>query len=83
MNDNTGGPAFPGPYATENGQIEVLWKQQGMTLRDWFAGKAIQPLMVTFLQANNDLLDPGGWMDGLASDAYSMADAMLRAREGK
>ena len=73
----TGGPAFP------DGSINA-WgnaNNSGMTLRDWFAGKAIQPLMVTFLQANNDLLDPGGWMDGLASDAYSMADAMLKARE--
>jgi hypothetical protein len=53
---------------------------QGMTLRDYFAAKAIKPLMQSFLDKDMDTLDPHGWMDGLAMDAYSMADAMLKAR---
>ena len=52
-----------------------------MTLRDYFAAKALQSLMQNFLSNNLDLKDPMGWMDGIAGDAYSMADAMLKARE--
>jgi hypothetical protein len=41
MNDtNTGGPAFPGPYVNDKGGLEAIWKQGGMTLRDYFAAKA-------------------------------------------
>ena len=54
---------------------------EGMTLRDYFAAKAIPALIANFLNTDLDLVDPEGWMDGLAMDAYSMADAMLKARE--
>jgi hypothetical protein len=57
--------------------------QLPVSLRDYFAAKAMQSIMAPFLEMNNDLLDPRGWMDGLAGDAYLMADAMLRAREAK
>jgi hypothetical protein len=53
---------------------------QGMDLRDYFAAKAMQSLMANFLDKELDLEDPFGWMDGLASDAYSMAKAMMEAR---
>ena len=74
--NSTGGPAFPGPYANENGNIEVLWKQQGMTLRDYFAAKAMQGILVATVTpitvwSQNDV----------AETAYKMADAMLKARE--
>jgi hypothetical protein len=52
-----------------------------MTLRDYFAAEAMKPLTQSFLDKDMDMLDPNGWMDGLAMDAYSMADAMLKARE--
>jgi hypothetical protein len=62
-------PAFPvAPY------------KSGMTLRDYFAAKAIPTLIGNFLSKDLDLTDPNGWMDGLAMDAYSMADAMMKAR---
>jgi hypothetical protein len=51
-----------------------------MALRDYFAAKAIQPLMQSFLDKDMDTLDPTGWIDGLAMDAYAMADAMMKAR---
>ncbi len=54
---------------------------EGMTLRDYFAAEAMKPLTQSFLDKDMDMLDPNGWMDGLAMDAYSMADAMLKARE--
>ncbi len=73
-NTNTGGPAFPGPYANENWNIEVLFKQHGMTMRDYFAAKAMQGML-----AENG----GGALrnDTLADYAYEVADAMLKARE--
>jgi hypothetical protein len=54
--------AFPNPHRTD---------QLGMTLRDYFAAKAMQ----TFL------LDKRASMQDDAKDAYKMADAMLKARE--
>ena len=69
MTTNTGGPAFPGPYANENGIVEVLWKQQGMTLRDYFAAKAMQEWVGAMNPAKGAAL------------AYEWADAMLKARD--
>ena len=34
-----------------------------------------------FLANDLDMNDPEGWMEGLAGDAYMMADEMLKARE--
>jgi hypothetical protein len=52
-------------------------------LRDYLAAKALPILLENcFLEELHDC-DPGGWMDGIAYDAYRMADAMLRAREEK
>jgi hypothetical protein len=49
----------------------VVPKDPGMTLRDWFAGQALQGLLASTKTS-----------DGLAiaKDAYILADAMLRAR---
>jgi hypothetical protein len=49
----------------------------GMSLRDYFAAKAMQ---VCLAQANS--FPDEHWRDGIARDAYVMADAMLKAREG-
>ena len=60
---NTGGPAFP--------TVMVDKPEGGMTLRDYFAAKAMQALL--------------GYEEGTlkndAEVAYQMADAMLKARE--
>jgi hypothetical protein len=69
MESNKMQSAFPDQY------------KDGMTLRDYFASKALQPIAKAFLEKELDLEDPNGWMDGLAYDAYRMADAMLKARE--
>ena len=63
-------PAFP----TQHGMI-----MQGMTLRDYFAAKAMQGL-VTSRHTDYE----NGWYaeDMLAESAYKMADAMLKARDG-
>ena len=54
--------AFPNPH---------LRGDEGMTLRDYFAAKAM----------NAFLLRPGSPFEKDAEYAYKMADAMLKARE--
>lgn len=49
-----------------------------MTLRDYFAAKAMQSLLVSI-----DTYPDEHWRESLAVDAYWMADAMLRMREVK
>ena len=63
-NTNTGGPAFPNEGGPGN-----LWNDKGMTLRDYFAAKAMQGLM-----------DAAMPMPEIAGAAYEMSDAMLKAR---
>lgn len=76
-----GGPAFPGkasinrnsgelqPHQFGNDDFETL----GMTLRDYFAAKAMQALIGNNLSGLTD-------MPWVAEGAYKIADAMLRAR---
>ena len=54
------------------------WQEenQGMTLRDYFAAQAMQALL---RQYPDHLMNSPA--SEVASDAYSMADAMLKARE--
>lgn len=71
MTKDTGGPAFP-INANESADSCIY---TGMTLRDYFAAKAMQALL-------------GGLESGkehqvalIPSTAYDLADAMLKARE--
>lgn len=79
-NTNTGGPAFPvaDPFAVKcpPTDAEALRLQQGMTLRDYFAAKAMQGLLA---QAMGTAL--GSDPKYAAEYAYATADAMLKARE--
>jgi hypothetical protein len=59
---NKGGPAFP--FGTA---------YSGMTLRDYFAAKALQAIVQCPESSSNPAV--------LAMDAYILADAMLKARE--
>jgi hypothetical protein len=69
-NTNTGGPAFPTKaYDLER---QTLVREEGMTLRDYFAAKAMQGMM-------HDVSQPVG--EVIAGWAYEVADAMLKARE--
>ena len=68
---NTGGPAFP----TGTGGNTPY--SNGMTLRDYFAAKAMQGMLAYAY------FHPLAMEDGCARDAYAMADAMLKARERK
>jgi len=53
--------------------MTTIWIGPGMTLRDYFAAKAMQGL----LSASNPLVANIG---GIAKAAYDMADAMLAER---
>ena len=75
-NTNTGGPAFPFPaYTYPNGEINH--GEGGMTLRDYFAAKAMQGLITSASLSRTE-----SWYDEerVAESAYKMADAMLKAR---
>ncbi len=84
MEKETGGPAFP--VDAELCQDITVEEQRGMTLRDYFAAKAMQAMLPTY-----DIplvFDDETWKEGektmpelIAIDAYVMADAMLKARE--
>jgi hypothetical protein len=68
MSKDTGGPAFPLFAATGH---------SGMTLRDYFATKAMQGF-IDYAAAKGHLLPSD---DQLAKCAYDMADAMLKERD--
>jgi hypothetical protein len=52
-----------------------------MTLRDYFAAKAMQTLLSSEYTSQHGLHE--GWMGALAHEAYMVADAMLKARDAK
>jgi hypothetical protein len=72
-NTNTGGPAFPVEYY--DAQLDKRRVMQGMTLRDYFAAKA----MAAYASSADWRIDMGP--DETAFAAYKQADAMLKARE--
>ena len=68
-----GGPAFPVPLLP--GQSwQGMGPCDGMTLRDYFAGRAMQSYL---LDKDRDSFTFEQW----AQASYEMADAMLKARE--
>jgi hypothetical protein len=69
MNENTGGPAFPVG-------LEAFGEDKtGMTLRDYFAAKAMQGNLASMVEGQEFAPSMG------AEWAYKVADAMLKARE--
>jgi hypothetical protein len=75
-NTNTGGPAFP---VDETALVRNL---QGMTLRDYFAAKAIQGICANPKDIHvfeDETYEE--YIDEIATCSYKIADAMLKARE--
>lgn len=74
-NTKTGGPAFPEIRIVNGDNYNPPTKLYygGMTLRDYFAAKAMQADMTSGIHENDFV-----WSAGRA---YKMADAMLKARE--
>ncbi len=73
---DNGGPAFPVPLNPGETWREMA-SCDGMTLRDYFAAKAMQGI----LAAGRDAQFDGSDMYGYARASYGLADAMLKARE--
>lgn len=70
MSKDTGGPAFPSTiqYFPDDKNAN---EQQGMTLRDYFAAKALQGMLAAREHYQTDTL---------ARYAYDVADSMLETR---
>lgn len=83
MSINDGGPAFPGlimvdvPSALSNETRQVQALSPGMTLRDYFAAKAMQAHLSNPKTTENPAFD----REGLVIEAYAIADAMLKQRK--
>jgi hypothetical protein len=69
MKNNDGGPAFPRNGHPDKNDLPI----DGISLRDYFAAKAMQGLLTNFKYDYDE--------NGYAQSAYKIADAMLKARE--
>lgn len=78
---HTGGPAFPTERIEHvqahntHAAVPVRVLDGGMTLRDYFAAQSL-PSVIAGHKAVDDIIVPGV----IASVAYAIADAMLKAR---
>ena len=71
MTTNTGGPAFPT-------HPEGALIHDGMTLRDYFAAKAMQGILASNTEHEHE---DAHIFDAIAEASYKQADAMLKARQ--
>lgn len=69
---NNGGPAFPVPNDAN------VNDQEGMTLRDYFAAKAMQGMLANPNQDYAPLTVKA--QEAVVAGAYEMADAMIKTR---
>lgn len=75
---NDGGPAFPVPQELDGqGMPRTAQECNGMSLRDWFAGQAVNGLIAQTVRPVSAAT--------LAAEAFKVADAMLteRAKAGQ
>lgn len=70
--NETGGPAFPTMQWDSGGE------EDGMSMRDYFAAKAMQGFIRGARGMYGDVIDTD---ENIAKSAYAMADAMLAERE--
>jgi hypothetical protein len=92
---NDGGPAFPAPTYRKDvdrdyddrGYIEgesisfVPEGQSGLTIRDYFAAKAMQVLVHDNFSTSG--CDVQNWRNRLAEESYAIAETMLAERAKK
>lgn len=74
--EKNGGAAFPGSFAGHCGNPDHMdpcgcYLDQGMSLRDWFAGQALAGIL-----AGNQF----GCIQDISDLAYKRADEMLKTR---
>ena len=70
------GPAFPREDYQCNGADGSLG-QEGMSMRDYFAAKAMQGILAN--QGQLDVINESALL-WVTADSYRLADAMLKAR---
>lgn len=75
INQKNGGPAFP--RAGSSGPGAFAQPENGMTLRDFFAAKAMESYIIVF---SNDAEHPD-FNSAIVSASYQLADKMLKERE--
>ncbi|MGC4732743.1 hypothetical protein FH869_07670 [Providencia rettgeri] len=77
MTDKTGGAAFP---ASGHPDMQFV-AQEGMELRDYFAAKALNAVIIgIYNDATAQQVYHNRSADDFAKEAYTLADAMLKAR---
>jgi hypothetical protein len=76
-NTNTGGPAFAHQLESNRDGYAVTG---GMTLRDYFAAKAMQSTLAddAYVERTETAAE---WLAIVAKSSYEIADAMLKARD--
>ena len=76
---NDGGPAFP--ITTDARLGEINHGRYGMTLRDYFAAKAMPEVIAHLMTVRATMIKPGQFnFDEVGDTSYQIAAAMLRAR---
>lgn len=78
---NDGGPAFPRPRGFDESM--GTYPQNGMSLRDFFAGQALAGMAGEYRAAQMYTCEFDETCESIAKSAYELADAMLKAREVK
>lgn len=87
---NSGGPAFPNTFSVDahgrcvgiHDSTAHIESVAGMTLRDWFAGQALQtiPLQETIEHGRGAGFSATDVGQHIAISCYKIADAMIAAR---
>lgn len=74
---DSGGPAFPHWDGPEGKCVS------GISKREWFAGMALNAVYTDYMvySAEHGMVE--NWRDGVAGDAYKMADVMIRVGKGE
>ena len=84
-NKDDGGSAFPGTEIHFAHGVSQEYSYPGMSLRDYFAAKAMQGIISNTDAVNGLKLDPDRvgqkLKDAISQSAYRYADAMLEARK--
>lgn len=82
-----GGPAFPQiesalayDHSAESYYTNTM-SVGGMTLRDYFAAKALPAVVAAYIEASGRCIGTDHIHHNCAAHAFKMADAMLKARE--
>ena len=83
---NDGGPAFPIQKEMlstkiEQGHLSEITTIPGMTLRDYFAAKAMQGILSCFHEYREIADVTGDKTEARAELAYKLADAMLEEKQ--